>query len=90
MLLPLFSLSVCDAVGHCVVTADVICRRVTGGFRVSTCKLNSKEHEAERHWAGVSLAEKISLSRVNLSNCILLTLSFKVNQVSTVVWKANC
>ena len=26
--------------------ADVICRRVTAGFRVSKCKLNSKEHEA--------------------------------------------
>lgn len=47
VLLPLFSLNVSDAVGHCVVTADVICRRVTGGFRVSTCKLNSKEHKAE-------------------------------------------
>ena len=72
-----------------MVTADVVCRRVTGGFRVSKCKLNSKEHEA---LGGIFFffAHKISLSRVNVSNCVLLTLSFKINQVSRVVWKVNC
>ena len=43
LLLPSLSLSDMVAVW---ARADVICRRVTGGFSVSKCKMNSKEQEA--------------------------------------------
>lgn len=54
VLLPLFSLSIGDTV-IVWVTADVICRRVTGGLEFQN--VNSTPRNM-RYWAGFSLAEK--------------------------------